>query len=144
MNSSNINLNELYYEYKVLTKIIGKPNFEKLMVLFQELKDNTAAVPCTLASGANRYLGMIVSAAQYQTVAPGTPFVPPVAPGALVINPGDMQYQIMMVKTQYENALHQTYVLLQRSLIALVQDAVDVRIVKPIFFTHTGRLMRVN
>ena len=53
MNTSNINLNELYYDFKVLTKIVGKTNFDKLMVLFQELKDNTAAVPCALAGGAN-------------------------------------------------------------------------------------------
>ena len=127
MNTSNINLNELYYEYKVLTKIVGEPNFEKLMVFFQELKANTAAVPCTLAGGASRYLGMIVSAAQYQTVAPGAPFVSPVALVALAINPGDTHYQIMMAKTQYETALreHTTSVLLQRSLISLVQDAAE-------------------
>ena len=80
MNTANINLNALYYEYKVLTKIVGEPNFNKLMVLFKELKANAAAVPCTLAGGANGYLGMLVSAAQYQTVAPGTPFVRPNAP----------------------------------------------------------------
>mgnify|MGYP000515067367 CR=1 FL=1 len=65
MNTSNINLNELYYEYKVLTKIVGKPSFNKLVVLFQELKANPAAVPCTLAGGANGYFGMLVSTAQY-------------------------------------------------------------------------------
>ena len=127
MNTSNINLNELYFEYKVLTKIIGEPTFDKLHVLFRELKANTAAVPCTLAGGANGYLGMLVSAAQYQTVAPGTPFAAPPQPGPLVIDPTDTQYQIMIAKTQYETALreHQTYVLLQRSLIALVQEAID-------------------
>ena len=43
-------------------------------------------------------LEILVSPAQYQTVAPGTPFVPPVTPGALVIAPGDTQYQIMIAK----------------------------------------------
>ena len=64
MNTSNINLNDLYFEYKSLTKIVRESNFDKLHVLFRELKTNTAAVPCTLAGGANRYLGMLVSAAQ--------------------------------------------------------------------------------
>ena len=105
MNISNINLNELYFEYKVLTKIIGEPTFDKLHVILRELKANTAAVPCTLAGGANGYLGMLVSAAQYQTVAPGTPFMRPPQPGALVIDPTDTQYQIMIAKTQYETAL---------------------------------------
>ena len=48
MNTSNINLNDLYYEYKVLTKIEGEPTFDSLMVLFQKLKVNTTAVLCTL------------------------------------------------------------------------------------------------
>ena len=69
------------------------------MVLFQELKASTAVVPCTLAGGANGYLGMLVSADQYNTVALGTPFVPPVAPRALIINPTATQYQIMIAKT---------------------------------------------
>ena len=59
------------------------------MVLFQELKANTVAIPYTLAGGASGYLGMIVSKVQYQTVVPGTPSVPPVAPVVLAINPGD-------------------------------------------------------
>ena len=89
MNTSNINLNELYYDYKVLTKIVGEPNFDKLIVLFQELKANTAAVQCTLASGATGYLGIIASAALYDTIAPGTLFVPAIALIALAINPGN-------------------------------------------------------
>ena len=142
MNTSNIDLNVLYFKYKVLTKITGKPTFAKLHVLFRKLKSNTAAVPCTLAGGANGYLGMLVSAAQYQTVAPGTPFVPPPQPGALIIDPNDTQYQIMIAKTQYETALreHQTYVLLQRSLIALVQEAIETKYTNAIQNRITGQL----
>ena len=92
MNTSNINLNDLYYEYKVLTKIVDELNFDKLIILFQELKANTAAVPCTIVRGANGYLGMLVSASQYKTVALGTPFVPTVAPGALIIDPATTQH----------------------------------------------------
>ena len=105
--TANINLNELYFEYKVLTQITGEPTFDKLHKMFRQLKANTAAVPCTLGGGANGYLGMLVSAAQYNTVAPGAPFVPPPMPGHLVINPSWTQYQIAMVKTQYEAALRE-------------------------------------
>ena len=87
MNTSNINLNQLYFEYKVLTKIVREPTFDDLHVLFRELKANVAAVPCTLTGGANGYLGMLISEAQYETVALGTPFVPPPQPGVLVIDP---------------------------------------------------------
>ena len=142
MNTSNINLNDLYYEYKVLTKIHGEPTFDGLHAMFRELKANSAAVPCTLGGGANGYLGMMVDAAKYETVAPGTPFVPPVAPGRLIIVPTDTQYQIMIAKTQYETALreHQTYVLLQRSLIAMVQEAIDNKYTNAIRNRVTGQL----
>ena len=97
--TSNINLNELHSQYKVLTKIIGEPIFDKLHEMFRQLKANTEAVPCTLGGGSNEYLGMLVSAGQYNKFAPGAPFVPPPMPGHLVIGPAYTQYQIAMAKT---------------------------------------------
>ena len=121
--TANINLNKLYFEYKVLTKIIGEPTFDKLHEIFWQLKANMAAVLFNLGRGVNGYLGMLVSATQYNTVSPDAPFVPPPMPGHLVINPAYTQYQITMAKTQYEAALreHQTYILMQILLIALVK-----------------------
>ena len=48
----------------------------------------------------------------------------------------------MIAKTQYETALreHQTYVLLQQSLIALVQDAIDIKYTNAIRNRITGQL----
>ena len=97
--TEDINLNELYFEYKVLTKITGEPTFDKLHKMFQQLKENTAAVPCTLVGGANGYLRMLVSVAQYNTVAPGAPFVPLPMLGHLFIDPYYTPYQIPMEKT---------------------------------------------
>ena len=70
MKTSNINLNKLYYEYKLLKKIVGEPTFEKSHVLFRELKANATTIPYTLVGGANGHLGMIVSAAQCETMVP--------------------------------------------------------------------------
>ena len=142
MSTTNINLNELYFEYKVLTRIIGKPTFEKLHILFRELKANTATVPCTLGGGANGYLGMLVSAVQYATVAPGTPFISPIMPNALTILPTDTQYQITIAKTQYDTALkeYQTYALMQRSLISLVQQATENKYTNAVRNLATGQL----
>ena len=86
MSTVNINLNGLYFEYKILTKIIGEPTFTGLHEMFRELKENTTALPFILGGGANGYLVMLVSTAQYATVAPATPFVAPVMPTALVID----------------------------------------------------------
>ena len=48
----------------------------------------------------------------------------------------------MMAKTQYEQALreHQTYILLQRSLIALVQKSIDNKYTNAIRNRITGQL----
>ena len=105
--TTNINLNELYFEYKVLMKIIGEPTFNKFHEFFRQLKANTAEVPCTLGGGADGNLRMLVSAVQYNTVASGASFVPSPMPGALVINLAYTQYQIAMAKTQYEAALRE-------------------------------------
>ena len=122
MSTVNINLSELYFEYKVLTKILGEPTFRHLHELFRKLKANTVAVPCTLGGGVNGYLGMLVSVAHYKTVAPRTPFTAPVMPTALVIDLAGTQYQITIAKTQYDTALHkyQMYIIMQRALISLV------------------------
>ena len=110
--------------------------------MFRQLKANTEAVPFTLGGGANGYLGMLVIAAQYNTVTPGAPFVPPPMSGVLVIDPAYTQYQIAMAKTQYEAALreHQTYILMQRSLIALVQQAVQSKYMNAVQNRITGKL----
>ena len=140
--TANGNLNKLYFKYKLLTKITGEPTFDKLHKLFRKLKASTASVPCTLGGGANGYLGMLVSAAQYNTVAPGAPFVPPPMPWHLVIDPAYTQYQIAMAETQYKAALleHQTYILMQRSLIALVQNTVQSKYTNAVRNRITGQL----
>ena len=94
MSAANINLNELYFEYKVLPRVAGEPTFNVLHEILKQLKANASAVPCTLGGGANGYSGMLVSATKYATLAPGSPFVPPTMPGALTILPTDTQYQI--------------------------------------------------
>ena len=41
--AANINLKELYFEYKVLLKITVEPTFDKFHEMFRQLKANTAA-----------------------------------------------------------------------------------------------------
>ena len=45
--TANINLNELYFEYKLLTKMIGEPTFDTLHEMFRQLKANTGLLPYT-------------------------------------------------------------------------------------------------
>ena len=107
MTTANVNLKDLYFEYKVLTKLIGEPNFENLHVLFRELKANTATVPCTLDGGSNGYLGMLVSTTQYATIFPTTSFKLLLIPTTLVIDPAATQYQISIAKSLYDTSLRE-------------------------------------
>ena len=111
-------------------------------MLFRELKANAAAVPCTLGGGANGYLGMLVTNTQYATISPATPFTPPVMPGTLVLDPTFTQYQITLAKSLYDTALreYQMYILMQRSLISLLQEAVDSKYTYAVRNRLTGQL----
>ena len=70
MTTANINLNEIYFNYKVLLLITGEPTFNVLREILKQIKANTALVPSTQDGGANGYLGMLVSAHSYATAAP--------------------------------------------------------------------------
>ena len=70
------------FPYPSLQKVEGQPTYESLNHLRQELKANAASVPTNNGGGSNGYLGLVVSAAIYATIAPGTPFVIPPFPGA--------------------------------------------------------------
>ena len=78
--------------------------------MLKQQKANTATVPCALGGGTNGYLGILLLAITYNMVAPGIPVMPPLMPGALIINPTDTQYQIAIAKKLYKTAIreHQT------------------------------------
>jgi hypothetical protein len=55
-------------------KVTGQPAYNTLTRLRDELKQNAAAVPSNHGGGAHDYLGVVMSATMYETVAPGQPF----------------------------------------------------------------------
>jgi hypothetical protein len=59
-----------------IPKIQGAPDFSSLSELKQLLGANAAEKDMTLGRGTNGYLGLILTAAEYNTIAPGTPFNP--------------------------------------------------------------------
>jgi hypothetical protein len=70
-----------------IPKIQGAPDFSSLSELKQLLGANAAEKDTTLGGGANGCLGLILTAAQYNTIAPGTLFVTPIFPGNQPIIP---------------------------------------------------------
>ena len=99
MTTANINLKEIYFEYKVIPIITVEPTLNALREILKQLKADTASFPGTLSEGANSYLGMLFSAQAYATMASGTPCIPPLMPAALVIGPNNTQYQTVIAKT---------------------------------------------
>ena len=68
-----------------LTKIHGQPTFLQIRELENVLMKNAASVECGEGGGVHGYIGLLKSAANYATLAPGTPFIMPTHPGTLVI-----------------------------------------------------------
>ena len=65
-----------------ITKIMGKPNYESLKNLKDQLKANAASIPTTLGGGNHGYLGLILSPAAYATIT-ANQFIKPVYPRQL-------------------------------------------------------------
>ena len=87
MSSTNIDYKTTNFEYPVLTKISGQPNYELLKTIKNALKANTASVPSNLGGGSNGHLGLVLTPAEYLTVS-ATAYNRPIHPGTLVIPQG--------------------------------------------------------
>ena len=66
--------------------IRGKPTYETLHHLKNELKANVSSVPTTLGGGNHGYLGMILTPAEYRHISPTDPFTRPPNSGVVVPN----------------------------------------------------------
>jgi len=75
-------------------KIEAEPSFDSITELARVLKANAASVPSTLGGGGNGYLGMVVDATVYATIAPSTPFIPPPPPAPMGATAGMTAPQI--------------------------------------------------
>ena len=70
-------------------KHTGRPDYEILNYIKTALKRNFATVPCTLGGGTHRYLGAILTPAEYAAATPFNtpPFADPPFPGAAAVIP---------------------------------------------------------
>jgi hypothetical protein len=78
-----------------IDRIQGKPTFQTLLTLKQDLGYNAAGVKTTLGGGRRGHLGLVATPAEYAEVAPGTPFVLPELPDPVAAPAaGDTQFII--------------------------------------------------
>ena len=53
------------FEYPVLTKIHGRPNYDNFKIIKHEMKTNGASVSSKLGGGANGHVGIVTTNAEY-------------------------------------------------------------------------------
>jgi hypothetical protein len=70
---------------QAVTKVNGQPTCNDLNLLDKEITAIAASIPTVLGGGLNGHAGMLLSNADYATIVPGTPFVPPANPGVYPI-----------------------------------------------------------
>ena len=70
---------------RTVTKVHGQPTNHDVDLLEEELIAIAASIPTTLGGGLNGHAGMLLSDADYATMAIGTPFVSPINPGVYPI-----------------------------------------------------------
>ena len=130
-------LKDVYFQHKVLTCIYGKPIFDLLKTVIDELKANACSVPATLSGGLYGHLDLLLLTTWYATllatpfVKPGNlcPFDPPCEGTASQINAVNEVWQ----KTNFTFNLCQAT---KKALIAQVTNAVNA--------TYLAALCNIN
>ena len=74
--SKHIDYINTYFEYPVLTKIHGRPNYDNIKIIKDEMKTNGASVSSELGGGANGHVGIVTTNTDYIMVAV-VPYVRP-------------------------------------------------------------------
>ena len=119
----------------VLTKIDGKPSYDTLNIVNDELSANAASVHTELGGGSHGYLAITVSPTVYATLS-ATAFVPPTLPEPVVttgltgpqISAANRTYDAAKKKFKEYNALQNA---LKKQLIAAVDNIYLEAIAEP-------------
>ena len=142
MSSNPPNYKDLYFEYKVLTRINGEPDFASLHHLLLQLKANAISVPCHIGGGAHGFVGIILLLATYATLTTFTPFVIPLHPGLLVHLQGTTQCEIAASMTPHNEYLltFHSHQLVQRALVQQVLEVLDTKYLATLRNRITGQV----
>ena len=79
-NTFHLDFKKTYFPHPVLDNCSGEPTIEGVLRVTMQLKQNAASVPTTLG-GQQRYLVLIITTDQWNSIPSTAPFVKPVDPG---------------------------------------------------------------
>jgi hypothetical protein len=131
---------DTYFQHKVLTPVAGKPTYESLQNILNELKANASSVPSTLGGGQHGHLGLLISDTRYTALANTLHWVSPGNPGPFD-PPDSTGPQIEAAKDVWKE-LKQTFELSQateKALIAQVVEATDAIYLRSLLNRATGQ-----
>ena len=74
-----------YFEYKELTKIIGEPTLDSILLLHRQVKRNAQSIPTTLGGGQLGYLALVIASENYDSIPNAEPYVRPEDPGSFTL-----------------------------------------------------------
>jgi hypothetical protein len=110
-------------------KIVGEPTYKTIRELQDRLEENATSIECGLGGGANGYLGVLLSAAEYATILGTAPFIAPANPGhtappvagaaAAIANQSRVYEEAYRQYQEYANVVKA----LRKQLVAAVDDA---------------------
>ena len=74
-----------HFEYKELTKIVGEPTLDNILLLHRQVKRNAQSVPTVLGGGQLGYLALVLPENKYNSIPSSTPFIRPGDPGPFIL-----------------------------------------------------------
>ena len=140
--SGVIDIKQTYFDYPDLTKIDGEPNVITLLKLKNELKATAQSVSTLLGGGQHGNLGLILTPAEYQNVAYGTPYNKPSLP-ILRTETSDTQFVLSKKLHNYEMEVltYRESIAVNRILIQQIVNAMDEFFLKALRDRHTNRIV---
>ena len=140
LSSALPTVKDSHFQHPVLTKIHGKPVYDTVRLLADEVKANAATVPTTLGGGEYGHLGLVLSVERYAALPNTIPWATPVNPGIFMTPVGATGPQIEAARDVWRQRLR-TYELFQateKALIAQVVEAIDPMYLRATFNRSTS------
>ena len=104
-NNAIPNYQKTTFGYMDLTPIHGEPTYNSLTIILNQLKANSCSVQTPLGGGHHGYLSLLLSPAQYTTIAPTMPFQYPVHPGILNLPAYQLPYVTQQIISQHHESI---------------------------------------
>ena len=133
MTSTSIDYAKTYFEHPRLTKIHGEPSFDTLKPFRNEIKANLASVSSELGGGVHGHLGLGFRDEDYDNIAPGTPYVRPLHPGAAP-EVGATQHDTIRMRDEWKDKikLFREVTDVEKTIIKQIVEAIDEKYIKSI------------